>query len=39
VVVGELWIADISSPLAAYAAAGIAVGPVFAREEFLFSSR
>jgi NAD(P)H-hydrate epimerase len=39
VVVGELWIADISIPLAAYAAAGIAVGPVFAREEFLFSSR
>jgi NAD(P)H-hydrate epimerase len=38
-IVGELWIADIGIPLAAYAAAGIAVGPAFAREEFLFSSQ
>lgn len=33
--VGELWIADIGIPLAAYAAAGITVGPAFARDEFL----
>jgi NAD(P)H-hydrate epimerase len=37
-VVGELWIADIGIPLAAYAAAGMAVGPVFARDEFLRGS-
>jgi NAD(P)H-hydrate epimerase len=34
-VVGELWLADIGIPLAAYAAVGIAVGPLFAREEFI----
>jgi hypothetical protein len=33
--IGELWVADIGIPLAAYAAAGIAVGPVFARDEFV----
>ena len=36
-VVGKLWVADIGIPLAAYAAAGIPVGPVFAREEFVRS--
>ena len=34
-VVGDLWVADIGIPLAAYAAARIAVGPVFATDEFL----
>jgi NAD(P)H-hydrate epimerase len=33
-VIGELWIADIGIPLAAYAAAGLTVGPIFAREDF-----
>jgi len=33
--IGELWVADIGIPLAAYAAAGITVGPVFARDEFI----
>ena len=36
-VVGDLWVADIGIPLAAYQAAGITVGPLFAREEFLRS--
>jgi len=35
VVIGDLWVADIGIPLAAYAAAGITVGPVFATDEFL----
>lgn len=34
-VVGELWVADIGIPLPAYATAGIAVGPLFARDEFV----
>jgi len=34
-VIGELWIADIGIPLAAYAAAGISVDPFFSREEFI----
>ena len=33
--IGELWIADIGIPLAAYSAAGIPVGPVFSRDEFI----
>ena len=33
--VGELGVADIGIPLAAYAAAGITVGPIFAQEEFI----
>jgi NAD(P)H-hydrate epimerase len=36
-VVGDLWVADIGIPIAAYAATGITVGPLFAREEFLRS--
>jgi len=35
--IGELWVADIGIPLAAYAAAGITVGPVFSRDEFIRS--
>jgi NAD(P)H-hydrate epimerase len=35
--VGDLWVADIGIPLAAYAATGITVGPLFAVDEFLVS--
>jgi NAD(P)H-hydrate epimerase len=33
--IGKLWIADIGIPLAAYAAAGITLGPIFARKQFV----
>jgi NAD(P)H-hydrate epimerase len=32
---GDLWLADIGIPLAAYAAAGIDLAPIFARDEFI----
>jgi NAD(P)H-hydrate epimerase len=33
--VGDLWLADIGIPLAAYSAAGIDVGAIFALDEFI----
>jgi NAD(P)H-hydrate epimerase len=32
---GDLWLADIGIPIAAYAAAGIDLGPIFARDELI----
>ena len=37
--VGELWVADIGIPEAAYRAVGREVGPVFARDEFIHLPR
>jgi NAD(P)H-hydrate epimerase len=33
--VGDLWLADIGIPLEAYAATGLTINPLFAREEFI----